>query len=193
MIGLRNLWTPTTFVGAAVMAIAATGWRLKPEQAPRWMIAIVAMAVIWIISTVVGELWSKTGSMKRYIAMSATLAGVILAVALGFAIVDVDGSSGHVLSARLSGILSGLVLAVIGNAGPKVTEVLKPGCFSTVEGMAVKRFAGWTFVLAGLAYALVWAFAPIQLAEDTSIPLVAGALLLALGRVLWAVRRLTHA
>ncbi len=193
MIGLRNLRTPTTFVAVAVMAIAAVDWRLKPEQAPHWMLGMAAMAVIWLVAALVGEFGSKSESQKRYIAMSATLAGVILAVALGMAIVDVDGSNGHVLTSRLSGILSGLVLAVIGNAGPKVTEVLKPGCFSTAEGMAVKRFIGWTFVLAGLAYALLWGFAPIPMAEDASIPLVTGSLLLALARMAWAVRRLTRA
>jgi hypothetical protein len=193
MIGLHNLRTPTTLVGVAVMTIAAVDWRLKPEQASHWMVAMAAMAVIWLVAALVGEVWSKSESMKRYIAMSATLAGVILAVALGTAIFDVGGSAGHVLRARVSGIVAGLVLCVIGNGGPKVTEALKPGCFSTAESMAAKRFTGWTFVVAGLAYALLWGLAPLPVAEAAAIPLVAGALLLALARVAWAVRRVASA
>ena len=61
---------------------------------------------------------------------------------------------------RISGILCGLVLAAYGNVIPRRLVRYEPDSARPARRQAALRFAGWAFVLAGLANALIWAFAP---------------------------------
>lgn len=78
------------------------------------------------------------------------------------------------LGLRVSMALSGFYLMWTGNAIPKS---LKPfGClpYDSAEAQAFRRFAGWTWVLTGLALVAVWSVAPRGLALTftlTGVPL----------------------
>jgi hypothetical protein len=43
------------------------------------------------------------------------------------------------------------------------------------------RVGGWSFTIAGLGYALMWALAPLKIADDISILIVASAMVATLG------------
>lgn len=60
----------------------------------------------------------------------------------------------------------------IGVAGPPQTEAWK---------QRLLRLTGWSMMLAGLAYAALWAFAPRDFAQIASITVVMAALALVLG------------
>jgi hypothetical protein len=53
--------------------------------------------------------------------------------------------------------MNGIMIAWYGNRMPKA---LAP----SARARQIARVAGWSFVLSGLVYAGLWAFAPIQLA-----------------------------
>jgi len=64
------------------------------------------------------------------------------------------------LGARFVGIFTGLVLAGYGNVIPRRLVRYEPDSAKPARRQAAMRFAGWAFMLAGLANAMVWAFAP---------------------------------
>jgi len=51
---------------------------------------------------------------------------------------------------------------------------------------AALRVGGWSLTLAGLAYAGLWAFAPLPVADVASMIVVAAALVLTFGYALWS-------
>jgi hypothetical protein len=48
------------------------------------------------------------------------------------------------------------------------------------------RVGGWSLTIAGLAYAGLWAFAPLSVADTAGLFVVAAATLLTLGYAAWA-------
>ena len=89
------------------------------------------------------------------------------------------------LPARFFGIVCGLVVAAYGNVIPRRLVRYEPESLRPARRQAAQRFAGWAFVLAGLANALVWAFAPSAgMALWSTVPI-----LLALVLVLWRCLR----
>ena len=82
---------------------------------------------------------------------------------------------------RAFGIACGLVLAAYGNVIPRKLVRYEPGSARPARRQAAMRFAGWAFVLAGLASALVWAFAPrAGMALWSMVPIAAAAALVVL-------------
>jgi uncharacterized membrane protein len=79
-------------------------------------------------------------------------------------------------------ILSMLMIAYYGNTIPKVIA-------REAAARRALRLAGWAFVLAGLASAALWAFAPLDAATPVSIALVGGAVVLAFGSCLRVARQ----
>ncbi|NNU16107.1 hypothetical protein HK107_07205 [Parvularcula sp. ZS-1/3] len=117
--------------------------------------------------------------MNRQIRNALTFGVLILLVAFGGERAQEFGwLSGE--PERISGVIAGLVLVWFGNAMPK--DLPHKSC-GTDPGTAfrMKRFAGWAFMLAGVAHALIWVVAPAQhMALLSTIP-VAVALVLVLG------------
>ena len=86
---------------------------------------------------------------------------------------------GHDLPGRLYGVAAGLIIAAYGNIAPRKLVRYDPDSPQPARKQAVIRFMGWTFVLAGLANAAIWAFvSPIDLAAMLSMVPLAGALIL---------------
>src|SRR3569833_1517636 len=77
-------------------------------------------------------------------------------------------------------VIIGLLLALYSNMIPKTFSA------KSARALAVKRLAGWAFVLSGLGYAAVWMFAPFDSAPDLSMAVVAPATVLVLISCLWA-------
>lgn len=69
---------------------------------------------------------------------------------------------------------NGLMIAFFGNRAPKAVA-------PTACARQLTRFAGWSMVLSGLAYAGLWAFAPIQQAILFGTAAVAAGVLATLG------------
>ena len=83
-------------------------------------------------------------------------------------------------------VIIGLILAAYGNFMPKDVALLRSAC-TTSRSQSVMRVGGWSITLAGLAYAGLWAFAPIAFADIASMIVVITALLVMAGYCGWAV------
>jgi hypothetical protein len=115
-------------------------------------------------------------------------AAVLLAVSAGLKLLVARGLVPAEAAPRGTQALIGLMLAAYGNYMPKVLGSLANPAVAARTQLAL-RIGGWAFALAGLAYAALWAFAPIGLADALSIPVIAAAMaatLLSAGRLGWA-------
>jgi hypothetical protein len=117
--------------------------------------------------------------MTQRITGNLALAFGLLTVAAGLAYARRMGLVGIDIPARGTMIASGMLVAIYGNAIPKIITVTSP------DARAVQRFAGWAFVLSGLAYAAIWALAPLDISPIASMIVVAGAMLGVFAYGLW--------
>ena len=95
--------------------------------------------------------------MNREIAGSLAWAGGIIALALGCVAANKLGYIDRDTVTRLVIGINGLMIAWYGNRIPKRFA-------PTAAIKQVQRVAGWSQVLSGLAYAGLWAFAPMDVA-----------------------------
>ena len=125
--------------------------------------------------------------MTQRITGGLTIAFGLLSVAAGLAYARRIGVVSPDLAMRGAMAAIGLMVALYGNDIPKVVKMNSP-CVR-----AVQRFAGWAFVLAGLAYAGIWALAPMGLAADGAMVAVGSAMAAVVGYALWTRSRTTRA
>jgi hypothetical protein len=113
----------------------------------------------------------------KNIQQGAILAIVMIALSLILAWAGRADIVDRALPIRVAMVLSGLVLAFYGNTIPKM--VLRSD-----RARSVRRFAGWAFVLSGLACAAVWALAPEAVALSVTFGTVGVAVVLVFGACL---------
>jgi hypothetical protein len=121
--------------------------------------------------------------MTQRITGGLTLAFGLLSVAAGLAYARRIGVVSPDLAVRGTMAAIGLMLAFYGNTIPKVIKTTTP------RARAIQRVAGWAFVLAGLAYAAIWALASLTLAAEAASSAVAAAMLGVIGYCLLTRRR----
>ena len=170
-------------VALIVAALAAADCHVRPERALVWLTGLATMAVIWLVAAVIDRSPSRTEAQRAYLRLSVWTAGLMLAAALAVALVRGVGVEDGGLSKRGAGVATGLALAALGNALPKVAGPLAARRCSPAQMQSLQRFAGWSFTLAGLGYALVWMVGPVQRAETMSTMLCAVAVALVVGRL----------
>jgi hypothetical protein len=129
------------------------------------------MAAIWIVVLIKERFAaaSRTETERQLLVASAITAGLLLSTSLAFAIALKIGLADETLRDRVQGLLMGLVLVAMGNFVPKLVPSLAANRCSPARTQAAKRFAGWTFVLAGLAYAGAWIFLTPANARNAAI------------------------
>lgn len=123
--------------------------------------------------------------IKR-LAFAIALAILILAVAGGLGYAEDSGMIGAEGARRTLQILIGLGLAAYANLMPKQVGRARQSPQAEAFALAALRVGGWSLTLAGLAYAGLWAFAPLGLADIASMTVVAAALAATLGYALWS-------
>lgn len=122
---------------------------------------------------------------RTIIVRSLLVAAVILGVSAALSRLAPEYLSTD-LATRLVQTMMGIVVIAYSNAIPKaLTPLMQLRCTPAAE-QRMRRFAGWTLTLGGVGYALSWALAPIALAPVLATVLLAGSLLLVLGRLAWA-------
>lgn len=121
--------------------------------------------------------------MTRSITGGLLLGGSIIAVAIAIKVSE----HAHIISSdegvRAGQCAIGLGLAFYANYIPKTV--------ASGKRQMTLRVTGWLFMLAGLAYALLSAFAPRPLADNASMAAVATAVVLTIGYTIWACTRST--
>ena len=117
------------------------------------------------------------------------MAGLILALAFGLKLAANNGFIEASTTERAMGVVTGLVLVVFANFMPKNFGPLSESRCGPGMGQNLRRFAGWTLVLAGLGYAIIWLTLPIALAHIWAKVIVASGLVLVVASVLLAAYR----
>jgi hypothetical protein len=101
--------------------------------------------------------------MNRTIKSGLLQAGTTLAIAVVATVLHRTGVISKDTTVRVLMITIGLVVAWQSNAVPKSLPI------GSARAQAYKRLSGWSFTLSGLAFAAVWAFAPMEIATTLSM------------------------
>lgn len=121
--------------------------------------------------------------MTRSITGGLLLGGALLAIAAAIKTVEHMNLISSDVAVRAGQCAIGLSLAFYANYIPKTV--------ASGKRQTSLRVTGWLFMLAGLAYALLSAFAPRPLADSASMAAVATAAVLTIGYTIWACTRST--
>ena len=84
-------------------------------------------------------------------------------------------------------VMIGLILAAYSNLMPKDVGRWRPSAVAAARAQSALRVGGWSMTLAGLAYAGLWAFAPLAFADVASTAVVASAMVITMGYGGWTL------
>jgi hypothetical protein len=168
----------TSFLLALCAVLAAGNWYLQPEHAGSWAAALLFLAgatlVLWFASR-----GSSSEGPRRQAAHSIRqgvfFGALIMAVSLGAKLAHTLGvleAAG--LSQRLAMVVMGGFFVFTGNALPKMLTPLAVESCDPARAQTLRRFAGWTQVLTGLAFALAWLVLPAAIARPVSVAFILG-------------------
>lgn len=179
---------PAVIVLSALLV--AGNWYLQPGRAGAWIVTGAVLAVM----TGALRVRRRDGAPQRDgdadIRRGVVFAGVMLALSLGGTLAGAAGLIGRdELPRRTLMAMSGVLLAYFGNGMPKTLTPLSSLQCDPRVAQAFRRFAGWVWVLAGLAVAVEWIFVPLDVATSVSIPTLLAAVTVTIA---WRVRLLVR-
>ncbi len=166
---------------------------LRPERAWLWVVAMLFLPASWLAIRATSRALGKTpvGGMmipvedpadaRRSISFAIAFASLVVAIALGARLAEalglIDRSLADVVATRWTNVFAGGYFVLRGNALPKVLMPL-PDLGPGAEAMqALQRRTGWIFVLAGLAYIVLWLVLPLHLAEPIGVAVIVAGIL----------------
>ena len=127
--------------------------------------------------------------MNSRIVSALALAVLVLGAAAGLRYAETAGLLGPDMADRAMQVLVGLVLAAYANLMPKQLDRPRGSVRAEAWAQSVRRVGGWSMTLGGLAWAVIWAVAPMALTRPLAITAVATATAVTLGYALWTWRR----
>lgn len=86
---------------------------------------------------------------------------------------------------RTMQVMIGLILAAYSNLLPKDVGRWRASPLAMARAQSALRVGGWSMTLAGLAYAGLWAFAPLAFADLAAMVVVASAMLITMAYGGW--------
>ncbi len=159
--------------------LAAANWYLEPERIRSWTAALLVLAGMGFILWVRLRHASTAAAPRRTadaIRDGIIFAALMLAVSLSIKLVQALGAAGDSdLSQRLTMVILGGFFMFTGNAMPKMLTPLSVMQCNGAKTQAFQRFAGWTFVLSGLAFATAWLVLPSDIAKPVSVTFIVAA------------------
>lgn len=177
----RDLVLPLAITGILIVAALAVALAVvAPDKLRLALIAGLNLPLLWAGL----ELFAKGEKLHMRVAVIA--ASLLLTISLGAKVAQAGGWIGPDetrLGVRLFGITGALLLVFFGNRIPKVLQRYDPTTDQS-RRQAFQRQAGWTVVLAGLASGLLWLILPVDRAAIWGTAVVAGAMVLVVGRIL---------
>jgi len=124
--------------------------------------------------------------MSKRLGWAIALAAFILGSAFALRYAEGAGLIGPDGARRAMQVLIGLMLAGYANLMPKQLGRPRGSPRAEAAAQAALRVGGWSLTLAGVAYAGLWAFMPLEIADTGGLVVVATATLLTLGYSVWA-------
>ena len=123
--------------------------------------------------------------MIKQLAFAVGFAAALIALAAGLRYAQGAGMLEAEASRRILQVIIGLALAAYANFMPKQIGPDRGSVNAQSWSQAALRVGGWSFTLAGLAYAALSAFAPPAFADLASMAVVIAAMVVTLGYALW--------
>jgi hypothetical protein len=164
-------------------ALTAWNWVLQPGKAAVWSVVIVvtsAMAAALISTLRAGA----PETQRRSIRSGVAWAGLILAVSLAGTMAPASRLGlTPAMTQRVVMVAVGLSLIATANVIPKTLKPLTELRCEPARAQAVQRFAGWTWVLTGIAIVAIWILAPEQSAVMLTLVVIPLAILLVTARI----------
>lgn len=111
----------------------------------------------------------------------------LIAAAMAVALAERTGVIEPAAAKRTMGLVIGVMVVVVGNLLPKMRPLNTSGG-NPARATAAERFAGWTLVLAGIAYIALFALAPLDLARPASSIIGIAAMVVIAANWAWLVR-----
>ena len=166
------------------IVLVAASWYLRSPRASWPAAALLAvLALVWVVtyslrrSTNQGSPRRAVDAMQQAIVFAASILVLSLAAKLA---ADLGLLAGADLARRTGMAITGLFVAFMGNALPKTLTPLSRLQCDPGRVQAFQRFAGWTWVLAGVGYAIAWLVLPLDLARPVSMSLLVSAIVVVL-------------
>lgn len=170
---ISHFLAPALLVLSTVLA--AANWALQPARAGAWaatlaFLGCMAVALVFAHRRAGNEAQRRAGDAIRH---AVVFAGLMLAIPLSMRLGTALGVFHDAdLSRRTTMVLMGAFIAFTGNAMPKTLTPLSALQCDAAKVQAFQRFAGWTWVLTGVAYAIIWLVLPLGLAKPVSVVLL---------------------
>jgi hypothetical protein len=119
------------------------------------------------------------------LAIALGLAAAVLALAAGLRYAESAGMIGAEEARRTMQVLIGLGFAAYANMMPKQLGRMRGTPRAEAWAQRTLRVGGWSMTLGGLAFAGLWAFAPLAIADVASKAVLASATAVTVGHALW--------
>jgi hypothetical protein len=158
------------------MVLAAWNWRLQPDRAAAWVAALVMFGVMTLAMLVASLRRRQDETVRRPVGgttSAVVLGALLLVMPLSVTLLSALGAFvSDEWSRRATMAVVGAFFVVTGNAMPKMLKPLSAMRCDPARVQAFQRLAGWTWVLTGLGFAVVWLVLPVGLAEPVSLALL---------------------
>jgi hypothetical protein len=205
---IRHQWI-VPVVLPVVMLLALGNWILRPDEALRWLRAMLMLPGLWL-GMMLWQLWTLESRRRRGVVDQSDIVryfgstmsflflavGLVQIVLLGLAMwVQVEGHRADLdVAHRILGLAHSAVFIIVGNALPKILTPLSMLPREQAQLVTIaRRFSGTTLVILGLLTALAFLSVPLPLARTLLLWAVGAGLLTILGAIVWmnvsAVRR----
>jgi hypothetical protein len=179
------LRTITKYLAPGLLALSAAlavgDWCLRPDRAPAWAVALIVigcMSLLWLRASRRSAGDDARGKREDSIRAAIVFTALMLLVALGNRLATASGATSNPDFARRAVMaIAGAFLAFTGNAIPKAFTPLARLHCDPARAQAARRFAGWTWVLTGVAVCVAWLGLPIVPAETATFILLPAAML----------------
>jgi hypothetical protein len=124
--------------------------------------------------------------INKRIGLSLAFAVAFLGTTAALKYAEGAGLIAEDVGTRAIQVIVGLVLAVYSNLMPKDIGRARSSIRAATAAQNALRVGGWSLTLAGLTYAGLWAFAPLDFADMASMVVVMTGMAVTLGYAAWS-------
>ncbi len=155
--------------------LAAANWYLQPDRSASWATVVSLIGFLFLALLLFSR--SRYGAARPDAAHSArssiVFTALMLVIVLSAKLATTLGvlENGELLR-RATMTIVGAFLIFTGNRLPKTLTPLATLQCDPARVQAFQRFAGWTWVLTGVAFAMVWLLLPLNIAKPVSVGLL---------------------
>jgi hypothetical protein len=176
-------------VGLTV-ALTIGNWYLLPDRAGASVAALAVLAGMAAALAITPRLASRSADEAAgrravdTVSASVVFGALIMAIPLGAKAAVALGTLDR--ADRVTPVTMALVGAFLmftGNSIPKMLTPLSALRCDPAQVQAFQRLTGWTWVLAGLGFAVSWLALPADIAQPVSVTLIAAAILVVLTQI----------